>query len=308
MHTIPSSRRDACRLESTPLPTGGGNPATPLSGDCFEFLRQEFRASRSGIIPPGMAYHAPFEIDIVSALSEQLIAAFEDLDVGPLEVVAIGDVKREQGVYQLFHKGTLVYVGRADNLNSRVSQHLEKISGRENISQSDMGFKALYVHKNWTTLAPEDTLIKHFKAHGAGLCEWNGNGFGPHDPGRERETTNKHPDGFDAKYPIRHDWLCTWIQPGQWNVLKLLVAMKDGLPFLLRYQTSDDPKAKVDYRKGHPDQRVAEVEVSLPEMPADKLLALIAGSMPDWQATRFPSHMILYKESEDYTYGVKLLP
>ena len=249
-----------------------------------------------------MSHHAPFEIDIVAALSEQLVDAFDALTVGPLDLPSIALVRRDQGVYQLFHKNSLVYVGRADNLNSRVSQHLEKISGRLNIVASDMGFKALYVHKNWNTLAPEDTLIKHFKAHGAGFCEWNGNGFGPHDPGRQREETNKPAHGFDAKYPIRHDWPCTKVDAKAWNVLQLLITMKDELPFLLRYETS----AGDDYRKGHADQRAATVIVPSPGMGADALLSLVSKAMPGWQATAFPSHLILYKENRNYTYGVKL--
>ena len=251
-------------------------------------------------------YHASFEIDIVSALSEQLVEAFDKLTIGQLNTASVALLNREQGVYQLFYNGALVYVGRADNLNSRVSQHLTKIAGRQNIATKDLGFKALYVHKNWTTLAPEDTLIKHFKAHGNGLCEWNGNGFGPHDPGRERETTNKPIDGFDAKYPIRHDWPCTWVDAKSWNVLQLLIAMKDELPFLLRYQTSDNPNVKVDYRKGHPDQAACAVVVPSTGMPADVLLGLAANALHGWQATRFPSHLILYKESRAYAYGVKL--
>jgi len=103
----------------------------------------------------------------------------------------LSHLKGNQGVYKLFHNDVLVYVGKADNLPKRLGEHLTKIKGRQKIAVEEMGFKCLYVGKTWTPLAPEEALIKHFKATGEGQCEWNGNGFGPHDPGRERETTNK---------------------------------------------------------------------------------------------------------------------
>jgi hypothetical protein len=72
-----------------------------------------------------------------------------------------------------------------------------KISGRGNIEASEMGFKCLFIHRNWTALAPEDSLIRYYREAGEGECAWNGNGFGPHDPGHDRETTADDPDGFD---------------------------------------------------------------------------------------------------------------
>ena len=43
-------------------------------------------------------------------------------------------------------------------------------------------------------------------------------------------------------------------------------------------------------------------------MTAEELLRTIAEALPGWQATAFPSHMILYKESRRYTYGEVLSP
>ncbi len=252
-----------------------------------------------------MAFHAPFDLDLALALKDQLVVAFSGLSLGAFDAATIGQVSTEQGVYQLHHKGTLVYVGKADKLRNRLMQHHTKIGGRQNISATDMGFKCLYVNKNWTTLAPEDALIKFYKDRAAGDCEWNGNGFGPNDPGRERETTNKDPDGFDAQYPIRHDWPCTWATAGDWNALDLLIRLKEELPFLLRYQT-DKSGGAGHWKKGHPDQAAAKVTLPRAGMPAAEILSLIAKAMPGWQATRFPSHMVLYKESQAYRFGVTL--
>lgn len=245
-----------------------------------------------------MPFFCHFEIDIISALTEQLVAALAKLDRGSLTTQNIESVPGERGVYQLFHSGTLVYVGKADNLRGRLGQHLRKISGRRNISVTDMGFSCVTVHRNWTALAPEETLIVHFKEEG--LCDWNGVGFGPHDPGRERETTNKPPEGFDARYPIREDWPCAGISASQWNARELLAALKRDLPFLLRYQ-----RAKGG---GHPDYNEVAIDVLESGMPAEGLLRLIAQHLPGWQATRFSSHMILYKEDREYMHGTRIWP
>ncbi|WP_375742938.1 GIY-YIG nuclease family protein [Corallococcus interemptor] len=246
---------------------------------------------------------AHFEIDIVRALADQLVGKFEKLAIAPLTEQRIKALEPHQGVYQLFLDGVLVYIGKADLLSKRLAEHLTKIQGRQNISANQVGFRCLYIHRNWTALAPEKSLISHYKKSNHRISEWNGNGFGPHDPGRQREETNKAPDGFDARYPIKDTWPCTWIESGSWSVLELLLSLKKGLPYLLRYQV-DPPKAS--YTKGHPDFAGVTVNVPRNAMAARDLLALIARQLPGWQATSFPSHMILYKESRRYKFGTIL--
>jgi len=43
-------------------------------------------------------------------------------------------------------------------------------------------------------------------------------------------------------------------------------------------------------------------------MPARDLLRLIVGRLPGWQATVFPGHMILYRETKAYKHGEVLKP
>ncbi len=189
-------------------------------------------------------------------------------------------------------------MGKADNLKNRLSEHLSKIMGRQNIEASEMTFTCLTVHKNWAALAPESTLIAYYKKQSGGLCEWNGISFGPHDPGRERETSDKPPDGFDSQFPIHADWPCSSVTAGNWNIRELLILMKEKMPFVLRYEA-----VKKNYRRGHPDYNDLTVVVPRSGMPANELLRLITEKIPGWQATQFPSHMILYKESRDYVHG-----
>ncbi len=240
-----------------------------------------------------------FEIDIISALTEQLVAAFDKLEPGALNEDNLKQIPTAQGVYELFLNNQLVYVGKAANLRSRLDDHRWKILGRQNIDITHVTFKCLTVHPNWTALAPEVSLINYHKAQG--LAAWNGISFGPHDPGRPRETTNKPPDGFDAQFPIRHDWVPEGVDAGNWNAAKLLRTMKHRLPYCLRYQDL--------VGGGHNDYNNTEVHVPEAGMTAEALLRLIAQSLPPgWQATRFPSHMILYKENTHYIHGVRIWP
>ena len=208
----------------------------------------------------------------------------------------------EAGVYQLYHLESLVYVGKTDKQRKRLQEHHEKICGRRNIHSRDMCFTCLSVRSGIQAVS-EASLIDHYKSDPGG-CAWNGNGFGPHDPGRERETTNKPPDGFDAQYPIREDWPCEGIVRGKWNCNDLLHAMKAQLPFLLRYQVAHKNKLK----QGHPDYNNVTIQVPKTGMPAQELLRIIAQNLPDWQATRFPSHLILYREHRQYKHGTIIWP
>jgi len=246
-----------------------------------------------------MPFFDHFEIDIVSALSGQLVSAFEQLEAGDLNEWNVNQVPDEQGVYELFLNGVLVYVGKAGDLRDRLRDHRWKILGRQNIDINQVTFKCLTVHPNWTALAPEVSLIKHYKAQG--LCAWNGISFGPHDPGRPRETTNKPPDGFDAQFPIRQDWVPEGITAGDWNARDLLRRLKRNLPYCLRYEGL--------MNGGHNDHNNTVVHVPQDGMTAEDLLRLIAQTLPaGWQATRFPSHMILYREHTNYIHGITIWP
>lgn len=247
-----------------------------------------------------------FEIDIIEALKSQLVDSFKKLTESALAKQNFRKLRPEQGVYKLFLNKKPVYVGKAEDLPKRLNEHRFKITGRTTPKHFPMGFKCLYVHENWTTLAPEASLIAYYKDAMVGDCAWNGNGFGPHDPGRNRELTNKAPDGFDALYPIKLNWPCSWITPGNWKVLSLLVALKDPskLPFLFRYETEHLGGDKfAHYKKGHPDHRSATVTVPAAGMSVVELLELITKSLPGWQATSFVSHLILYKEKHKYRHG-----
>lgn len=250
-----------------------------------------------------MAYFDHFEINIISALSAQLLEKLKQLEPAPLDPEYLNALASGQGIYQLYHQQNLVYVGKANSLKKRLNEHRDKIRGRQRIDVSEMSFTCLYVHANWTALAPEESLIRHYKASGEGGCAWNGNGFGPHDPGRDRESTDKPTEGFDAKYPIRGDWPCDWIHKGSHDVFELLSSLKRELPFLLRFEM-----AAKKSRSPHDAFSGLRVEVLEDGMSATELLVLVAKALPGWQATAFPSHLILYEEKRPYKHGKRLWP
>lgn len=245
-----------------------------------------------------------FEIDIIWALSEQLLTALERLDPAALTIDSINALEKGQGIYQLYSRGSLVYVGKAQNLKKRLVEHHDKIAGRLNIDVVDVAFTCLFVHPNWTGLAPEAALINHHKKARKGACAWNGNGFGPHDTGRDRDTTDKRIDGFDKQFPIRVDWTCEWIAKGSYHAFELLLNMKRGLPYLLRFQM-----AAKESKKPHAELLEALIEVPSDGMTARELLLLVASNLSGWQATVFPGHMILYKEEKkEYAHGRIIWP
>lgn len=81
------------------------------------------------------------------------------------------DCGTHQGVYVIHHNGVPVYVGKANNVSDRLSQHLMKLSGRRGIAPESIGYKALLLDKSMGTAANEDILITMFKAEHAEM--WN---------------------------------------------------------------------------------------------------------------------------------------
>lgn len=244
----------------------------------------------------GMDHHAHFDLDIPRAIYKQLVKAFDKLVPEPLSSLTVTEVPKAMGVYGLIYDGALVYVGNAKNLRKRFLDHRTKIGGRENITAAEVGFQCLSVNPNWSAYAPEAILIAALDP------AWNGSGFGNHDPGRNREQTDKPPDGFDSQFPIRLNWPCTHLQAGTYSALELARSLKAELPYLLRYGTSSGRT----WRTGHAD--FDGVTVTLPQsgMAASDVLRALSAALPGWQATAFVSHVIFYKESRTYAHGTVL--
>lgn len=244
---------------------------------------------------------AEFRLSITRALADQLVASLELLTPAPLQPDELAAVERRGGVYHLYLRGDLVYVGKADeSLYTRLRRHRRKISGRRNIDPAEVGFTALYVDDDLSAVAPETMLIDRYR--GSGRAPWNFGGFGNNDPGRERDTSAVEATNFDALYPANLDFPCEGVQHGLHQVVDLLPQVKRCLPFVFRYE---------DYKKRRDLQPAAyhttTVSVPTDNPTADTVFAEVARAMPTgWQVTALPGYVIMYEESRPYPSAFKV--
>jgi hypothetical protein len=130
-----------------------------------------------------------FDFDLDRGIRAQVV---ERLEASPMLPLAKGAGPAESGIYALYLKGRLVYVGKATKgltkskrtLRSRLSEHVGKIDGRQNISLADMTCRYLTFASEWWVFAAEFALMVHYDP------EWNGSGIGSKTPGAGRPGTH----------------------------------------------------------------------------------------------------------------------
>jgi hypothetical protein len=248
--------------------------------------------------------YADFELNLMRAILDQMVPLFGEIRPAPLNRNAVNRLPNQQGVYQLIHNGDVKYIGKTDagsGLRSRLSRHIKKFEHRDRISPEEVSFRAMRVLV-FTAVDVETQLRECFRP------EWNNSGFGSNDPGRERETTNKPEQGFDAQYPIDIDidldLDSLGILEGCTSVHELLWKLKEALPYTFRYETNH-PGSPQPYRQfPHQDYLDARMCIKERQVTARELLRRIVEALPSgWQATKFVSHVILYKEHRVYQFG-----
>jgi hypothetical protein len=234
---------------------------------------------------------AEFKLSITRALTDQLESSLDLLTEAPFSAEAILDVAPVPGVYQLFYRGEVVYVGKtAKNLSGRLRQHFDKVAGRVNLRIEDMGFTCLYVDEDLDSVAPEKHLIKRYRDRGR--AEWNNNGFGNKDPGSRRDESTVKSNHFDHQFPINLDWPCEFLPSIGLTVDVCLRDLKRRLPYTFRYA-----KGSV---AAYPE---FATELALPPGPivAKDVFAALAAALPDgWQITALPGYVVMYKEQRTY--------
>lgn len=130
-----------------------------------------------------------FDFDLDEGIRTQVI---EKLEASPLLTLISGVGPKESGVYALFYRDTLVYVGKASKettksgrtLRARLSEHRIKIAARQNINLDEMQCRYLTFNSEWWVFAAEYALIVHYEP------SWNSSGFGSKTPGKGRPGTN----------------------------------------------------------------------------------------------------------------------
>ncbi|QIK81508.1 hypothetical protein G7069_07820 [Lysobacter sp. HDW10] len=241
--------------------------------------------------------HAIYSFDFLNTVSEQLSKELESLSVSRLEYSSIAQLecfqtenRSKQGVYLLHLCGDPVYLGKAVNIKERLLQHLIKLSGRRNINLLDVGYKALLLDKSMSTAANETVLLGFFQQKYPEM--WNNKGFGPKDPGRQRDNTN--PGFFDVHYPIEENYVIS-VAVSKMSISDLFRTMKASLPYVFRYNLED---------KGG-----AEVDVSSVRPVARELLQLAIDALgPGWKGVVLAYGMIAYRTNQEYEFGEELLP
>lgn len=131
-----------------------------------------------------------FDFDLDRGIRVQ---AVEKLEASPLLPLKKGVGPQASGIYALYHKGQLVYIGKASKgttkskrtLRGRLNEHVGKISGRSGIELTDMKCRYLTFTSEWWVFAAEFALMTHYNP------EWNESGFGSKVPGIGRPGTDR---------------------------------------------------------------------------------------------------------------------
>lgn len=241
--------------------------------------------------------HDLYNFHFLETISKQLVERLDGLALSVLDDTSIPELKvyqsvnhARQGVYVLHLDGSPVYLGKADDVAERLKQHRNKLSGRLNIVMEEIGYKALLLDRSMSTAANEDVLIAMFKTTHQGL--WNGAGFGPKDPGKNRDATE--PSTFDSKYPINSDFGLYEIDDDE-TISSLFAKMKRKLPFVFRFEPLGDLGDKHLDLKGVPRTAEALLRKSLSVFP------------PGWKGIVLSFGMVVYRTNNTYPHGVEIL-
>jgi hypothetical protein len=140
-----------------------------------------------------------FDFDLDRGIRAQVI---EQLEKSPLLPLTRGVGPQLSGIYGLYHKGDLVYIGKATRemtrsgrtLRSRLNEHVGKISRRQNIELEEMQCRYLTFLSEWWVIAAEFALMMHYAP------EWNQSGFGSKTAGVGRPGTDRV-SRWDTRFP-----------------------------------------------------------------------------------------------------------
>ena len=142
-----------------------------------------------------------FEFDLDRGIRAQVV---EKLESSPRLPLQTGVGPEASGIYALYFKGDLVYIGKASKgttkskrtLRARLNEHVSKISERRNITLADMECRFLTFASEWWVFAAEFALMVHYQP------EWNESGFGSKTPGVGRPGTHRV-SRWDELFPKR---------------------------------------------------------------------------------------------------------
>src|SRR5580704_10560123 len=149
-----------------------------------------------------MADEHHFDFDLDHGIRDQVLAK---LKASPRLPLMLGVGPPESGVYVLYWRRALVYVGKASKgttkskrtLRARLNEHVRKIASARNISVSQMKCRYLTFESEWWVFAAEFALITHYAP------EWNASGFGSKTPGIGRPGKPGIVSRWNTRFPKR---------------------------------------------------------------------------------------------------------
>lgn len=144
-------------------------------------------------------HHFDFDLDL--GIRNQVVEKLENSPLLPLDK-SVGP--QASGIYALYFKDRLVYIGKASKgltksrrtLRSRLAEHIAKIGSRRNLTLADMKCRYRTFASEWWVFAAEFALMTHYRP------EWNESGFGSKVPGIGRPGTSRV-SRFDELFPRR---------------------------------------------------------------------------------------------------------
>lgn len=272
----------------------------------------DFETPAAQVVEMTARGYVEYEIDVEKVLRDELPGVVDRAEIAPLTLDAIATIpERAKGAYVLFENGHPVYAGKTDTrhgFRSRLARHHHTIQDRIGLDPATIGFKAVRIMV-FSNFDVEAILIDELRRKDSTALRWNFSGFGSNDPGHNRET--QEPADFDKERPVDIDRPLDFLpRDTMMGTLDLLVAVKDGLPYLFRYETDANERGRPKrHTVGHVDQREA-APITLPAEPITmrEALSLVLQTLPnEWRATIFPDRVILYREKVTYRYAREYL-
>ena len=272
----------------------------------------DFETPAAQVVEMTARGYVEYEIDVEKVLRDELPGVVDRAEIAPLTLDAIATIpERAKGAYVLFENGHPVYAGKTDTrhgFRSRLARHHHTIQDRIGLDPATIGFKAVRIMV-FSNFDVEAILIDELRRKDPTALRWNFSGFGSNDPGHNRET--QEPADFDKERPVDIDRPLDFLpRDTMMGTLDLLVAVKDGLPYLFRYETDANERGRPKrHTIGHVDQREA-APITLPAEPITmrEALSLVLQTLPnEWRATIFPDRVILYREKVTYRYAREYL-
>ncbi len=157
--------------------------------------------------------------------------------------------------------------------------------GRQNIDPGKIGYKCILLDKSMSTAANESILIEMFRESHSGM--WNGRGFGPKDPGKERDGTK--PSWFDENHPIRLDVTISGVDE-EMSLQTLCLKLKAQLPYVFRYDLESRGAEMIDASK-------------VDKEPMAMLEAIVRHLGTGWRGAVLSFGLVLYKNQKSYPYA-----